>query len=200
MEQRTMRKIPLTFVIMLIQVNLAVAQAGDLQFPRTAKEIVDELRMPDGKVIVDGVTYESIDGKVYKYVGDKRFRLRGLKVIANTDIVPKVAALINFELNSADISSESYAILDEFGKAFNGELAGISILIRGHTDNTGSEEYNKALSISRAETVSKYLQKHHSLPSAQLVVQGYGESQPISTNDTDTGRHLNRRVEFVRLE
>jgi len=200
MEQRMIRKIQLAFIILLVHINFNVAQAGNLQFPKTDKEIVDGLRMLDGKAIVEGVTYESIDGKVYKYVGGKRFRLRGLKIIATSDIVPKVAALINFDINSSEISSTSHALLDEFGKAFNGELVGINVLISGHTDNTGSEEYNKVLSIRRAKAVSKYLQERHSIPSTRLVVQGYGESQPISTNDTDDGRHLNRRVEFVRLE
>ncbi len=68
--------------------------------------------------------------------------------------------------------------------------------ILGHTDNTGTEKHNKVLSDNRATAVNDYLIMK-SVASARLHDTGYGESDPIATNDTPEGRQLNRRVEVV---
>ena len=65
------------------------------------------------------------------------------------------------------------------------------ILIEGHTDNTGTEDYNMTLSQKRANTVSDYL-KQLSVKSGRITTKGYGEEQPISVNDQE-----NRRVEVA---
>ena len=70
------------------------------------------------------------------------------------------------------------------------------ILIEGHTDSTASLEYNQALSIRRAETVKNNLIQRGILPN-KIQIAGYGETQPISNNSTETGRQKNRRVEVT---
>ena len=70
------------------------------------------------------------------------------------------------------------------------------LMILGHTDNTGTEEYNKVLSDRRAESVEHYLVTQ-GVASGRMDPTGYGESDPIATNETDEGRQLNRRVEVV---
>jgi outer membrane protein OmpA-like peptidoglycan-associated protein len=67
--------------------------------------------------------------------------------------------------------------------------------VLGHTDSTGSDAYNQALSERRAQSVSDYLAAR-GVARARIGIRGYGESQPIASNDTDTGRAENRRVEI----
>jgi OOP family OmpA-OmpF porin len=71
----------------------------------------------------------------------------------------------------------------------------VKVELAGHTDNVGSREYNKKLSLDRAQAVLDYLVKKGISP-ARVTAHGYGMSEPVATNETDEGRALNRRVEF----
>jgi outer membrane protein OmpA-like peptidoglycan-associated protein len=75
----------------------------------------------------------------------------------------------------------------------------VKIEISGHTDNKGSDEYNVALSDGRAGSVRSFLMENW-IESGRVSSRGYGESQPVDTNETDEGRQRNRRVEFTILE
>ena len=68
--------------------------------------------------------------------------------------------------------------------------------VQGHTDSTGSAEYNQTLSKNRAQAVADVLQKG-GFASAQTSVEGYGPDRPIASNDTEEGRASNRRVAVV---
>lgn len=70
-------------------------------------------------------------------------------------------------------------------------------LIAGHTDSKGSDGYNKSLSKRRAATVKKYLVEEFGIAAHLMTQRGYGESQPVDTNDTEAGRQKNRRVEVI---
>ena len=74
------------------------------------------------------------------------------------------------------------------------------IIIAGHTDSKGAGEYNQNLSVQRAQAVENYLTAHHGVSANRLIVKGFGETNPIASNDTDNGRFKNRRVEFIRVE
>ncbi|GAB5525526.1 MAG: OmpA family protein [Roseivirga sp.] len=71
-----------------------------------------------------------------------------------------------------------------------------NILIEGHTDSTGSDDHNQALSERRATSVTNYL-IGTGIPSSRLTKVGYGESQPVADNNTSSGRTKNRRVEIA---
>ena len=71
----------------------------------------------------------------------------------------------------------------------------VKVELSGHTDNVGAKDYNKKLSQDRAQSVMDYLVGKGVSP-ARLRAMGYGMEQPITTNDTDEGRAMNRRVEF----
>jgi len=117
------------------------------------------------------------------------------------DEPPKVAALINFKFDSAVILEKSKPILDKFGQALQSdELAHSVLMIAGHTDSVGSDIYNLSLSYQRAEAVKNYLLKNYKLTEQRLVIRAYGEEQPIDSNETEQGRTLNRRVEFIRID
>jgi outer membrane protein OmpA-like peptidoglycan-associated protein len=72
----------------------------------------------------------------------------------------------------------------------------VKIEIGGHTDNTGTEEYNLKLSNNRAKAVNDYLIAHNIDP-FRINFKGYGESKPVSDNNTEEGKALNRRTEFM---
>jgi OOP family OmpA-OmpF porin len=75
----------------------------------------------------------------------------------------------------------------------------MEIEIAGHTDAVGDDRSNLELSGARAAAVRQYL-VDHGVSAARLTSNGYGESRPVATNDTDEGRQLNRRVEFIILK
>ncbi|HQH40781.1 MAG TPA: OmpA family protein [Bacteroidales bacterium] len=101
---------------------------------------------------------------------------------------------IFFAWNSAELQPESFAELNKL-LSFMRENPSVRIEVSGHTDNTGSPEYNLKLSLNRAKVVADYLIKNGMDPS-RIVAKGYGEKQPVAQNDTEEGRALNRRTEF----
>ena len=80
--------------------------------------------------------------------------------------------------------------------AFLGEYPDRTVLIEGHTDNVGSDESNHFLSQQRAESVKSYL-VNRGVQASRINTVGLGESSPVASNDTATGRQQNRRVEVV---
>jgi OOP family OmpA-OmpF porin len=71
----------------------------------------------------------------------------------------------------------------------------VNVEIQGHTDNTGSDEYNQGLSQRRADAVKAYF-VDKGIAEGRLSTMGYGESQPVASNDTVEGRFQNRRVQL----
>lgn len=195
-----MMKTSVTILSIMFMLIVGFVNAEELTFPKTEQEIIEALSIKDGRTVFEGVEYISEKGKIYKLIAGKRYRLRGLRIIGDSDIVPKAGALINFDFDSTKIQSESFSLLDEFGKALRSGLADVSFIIAGHTDNIGPTEYNNELSVRRADAVSEYLRIHHGIDSTRLTIKGYGETRPIASNDNEKGRSLNRRVEFIRAE
>ena len=72
----------------------------------------------------------------------------------------------------------------------------LSLEVDGHTDSVGNDDYNQALSERRAEAVRGYLVQQ-GIPTTAIAAHGYGESQPVASNDVPAGRQQNRRVELV---
>jgi outer membrane protein OmpA-like peptidoglycan-associated protein len=79
------------------------------------------------------------------------------------------------------------------------ENPAIEIEMSAHTDSKGSDEYNFTLSDNRAKSVRDYI-LFKGIAESKIISQGYGETKPVATNDTDDGRQLNRRVEFKILK
>ncbi|MCF6170357.1 MAG: OmpA family protein [Bacteroidales bacterium] len=104
---------------------------------------------------------------------------------------------IFFDFDKATLRPESTAELNRLTKMLN-DIPTLTIEISGHTDSYGSGEYNEKLSADRAKAVVDYLIEQ-GIDSKRLTSAGYGETQPIATNETDEGRQLNRRTEFKVL-
>lgn len=116
------------------------------------------------------------------------------KVVVGSKIVLKN---IFFDFDKATLRPESTAELDRLIKLLN-DIPSLRIELSGHTDNRGKDEYNQNLSERRAKAVVDYLIQKE-INTSRLEYKGYGEIQPIATNDTDEGRQLNRRTEFKVL-
>jgi outer membrane protein OmpA-like peptidoglycan-associated protein len=110
-------------------------------------------------------------------------------------IILNMPGNITFATNSADISSGFYPVLDSVALVVN-EFEKTYVDVVGHTDSTGSAEYNQQLSVRRAQSVAGYLQSQKVLPE-RLLIRGMGQQSPIASNDTPEGRALNRRVEII---
>jgi len=105
---------------------------------------------------------------------------------------------IFFDFDKSSLRDESIIELQNIYQILL-DFPTLKIEISGHTDNKGSNEYNEKLSMRRAQVVVNWLVKK-GIDRERLVANGYGEEQPITTNDTNEGRQENRRTEFKILE
>lgn len=113
--------------------------------------------------------------------------------ITSTSI--EIKQMVYFATNKDVILAKSFPMLNEVAKALQ-DNPNFKIEIGGHTDNRGSAALNKKLSQRRAESVRRYLTDKGKVNGARITAVGYGDSQPIATNQTQVGRDKNRRVEF----
>jgi OmpA-OmpF porin, OOP family len=105
---------------------------------------------------------------------------------------------IYFDFDKTTLKRESFVELNKVVDFLKTNKT-VEIEISGHTDNKGSDEYNATLSQGRSQAVVDYLISQ-GIDTSRLTAHGYGESKPVDTNDTDTGRAVNRRVEFTVLK
>ncbi|WP_128547271.1 OmpA family protein [Larkinella soli] len=102
---------------------------------------------------------------------------------------------IFFDLGKATLREESFPELDRMVITLN-ENPKMTIELGGHTDNSGSNEFNLKLSQDRADAVREYFIGKGIEPD-RIASKGYGEAKPVATNDSEVGKQANRRVEFV---
>ncbi len=102
---------------------------------------------------------------------------------------------VHFDFDKHSLTSEGKSILDTAVRILDNNPH-VRVEIVGHTDSTGSDEYNQKLSERRANSVSDYLEKN-GISSNRLLATGRGESQSVADNDTRNGRAMNRRVELT---
>ncbi|MES2140321.1 MAG: OmpA family protein [Bacteroidota bacterium] len=105
---------------------------------------------------------------------------------------------IFFDSNESTLRKESFSELERAVKLMN-DMVSLQIEISGHTDNIGSSKSNRQLSELRAKAVKDYLVSK-GCDEGRLKYKGYGSVQPISTNNTEIGRQMNRRTEFKVLK
>ena len=105
---------------------------------------------------------------------------------------------VNFENNSAELKPDSKQVLDQAAQVIMAS-PGVRVEVQAHTDSVGSKKYNQTLSEKRATSVREYLVAQ-GVSAAQLESKGYGETDPVLTNETEDGRARNRRVELKVLE
>ncbi len=104
---------------------------------------------------------------------------------------------ILFDFDSSHLARKgSTQALDDMAKRLTNSPNIKKIIVEGHTCTMGSDEYNADLSQKRAETIKKWLVDKYQINPEKIEAIGFGQSQPVASNKTATGRELNRRVEF----
>lgn len=107
---------------------------------------------------------------------------------------------VRFGFDSSELSDEVRAMLDDLAADLRQRNEDVFVEIQGHTDTTGSDDYNLDLGRQRAEAVQRYLNLRHAVALHRMAVVSYGESVPVADNETRDGRSANRRVVLVVLK
>jgi len=111
------------------------------------------------------------------------------------DIILNMPGNVTFRTDSADLNAQFYKVLD--GVALVAKKYDKTIIeVAGHTDSTGTADYNRQLSQRRASSVSGYLVSR-GVAQARIMTAAGGEDHPIASNATEEGRTANRRVEVT---
>jgi len=104
---------------------------------------------------------------------------------------------VTFATNSSDLSPAFFDVLTSVSKVMK-EFDKTVVEVAGHTDSTGSDQYNQTLSERRAASVSQYL-RNQGVDERRLLTIGLGETMPVADNSTESGRQANRRVEITMV-
>lgn len=110
---------------------------------------------------------------------------------------PRIPSRVEFEFDSDRLTERGKRDLDEFGEALVTRLNDTPVVLEGHTDSVGTDEYNLALSKRRAEAARQYLVESFGLDQSKIVAEGKGKASPVAPNDSESERGRNRRVDFV---
>jgi outer membrane protein OmpA-like peptidoglycan-associated protein len=145
---------------------------------------------------VGGATGAIIGRQMDKQAEELKRDLEGAKVerVGEGILVTFDSGLL-FKTNSSELEAATKSNLTELAGTLN-KYDDTNVLIEGHTDNTGEDPYNQRLSERRAAEVQQYLMSQ-GVDGSRLTTRGYGESQPVASNDSDGGRASNRRVEVA---
>jgi outer membrane protein OmpA-like peptidoglycan-associated protein len=145
---------------------------------------------------VGGVTGAVIGRKMDKQAEEIKNEVPGAKVErVGEGIVVEFNNKILFGFDQSALGDQAKGSLNELITILN-KYPETNIEIQGHTDNTGTGDYNQGLSERRAAAVATYLRNNNIKPS-RITTKGFGESAPKYSNDTEDGRSQNRRVEFL---
>ncbi len=124
---------------------------------------------------------QDIEGARIERIGE------GIKITFDSGIL--------FDVDKYDLREQAKRNIEKLAVILN-KYEDTNILLAGHTDSDGSDDYNMALSERRARSVAGYLAAN-SVTSARMTAMGFGESQPIADNSTVEGKQANRRVEVA---
>ncbi|MBC7653857.1 MAG: OmpA family protein [Oligoflexus sp.] len=157
-----------------------------------------------GNTAVGAIIGGAIGGTAGAYIGknmDKQAKeieqtVPGAEVIpAGEGIIVKFDSGLLFEFGKASLSADAKQNINNLASSLN-KYPNTNIMVIGHTDNVGSDPFNMNLSRERATSVRTYAM-NQGVSASRLKTEGKGETEPISSNDTDEGRMQNRRVEIV---
>lgn len=190
------RKIFNTVFMLFVAISLGgctfVFQTGrrsDMQKIENLSQQLDELARAK----------QLLENRLSQEISDKQVRLQMMQ----KGLVITFVADVMFDSGKAKIRPEAYASLDKVARVLKENVPDLSVGIEGHTDNVpikhSTWKSNWELSAARALSVLHYLVDKEGITPDRLSAVGYGEYQPVASNDTPKGRQLNRRVEVVIL-
>ena len=125
-------------------------------------------------------------------------QMRGITAKPMTELEderPAADLAVNFEFNSANLTPTAQKILDNLATAMSSDLDGYKFVLEGHTDATGSDPYNQALSERRADAVRDYLVEQHHIEPQRLVAVGKGKKDLLDPANPEAA--VNRRVRVI---
>jgi outer membrane protein OmpA-like peptidoglycan-associated protein len=111
------------------------------------------------------------------------------------NIILRLAGL-TFDSGASQIKPKSFDLLAKVEKAID-VFPRSELIIEGHTDSFGGDDSNQKLSQERAESVQQYMINAMRIPTYRLIATGYGETRPVASNETQSGRERNRRIDIV---
>jgi outer membrane protein OmpA-like peptidoglycan-associated protein/outer membrane protein assembly factor BamD (BamD/ComL family)/Tol biopolymer transport system component len=152
---------------------------------------------------IDDPNYYPLSGNLDLTDKNEQITIRkDFVLFSNAEIIDEGVAVplenVFFDHNQFKLKKESFSELNRL-ISFLTKNQNLKIEIAGHTDNTGTADYNKKLSQNRANAVKEYLAKK-GIGNDRLVSNGYGPDKPIAENNTDAGKAKNRRVEFKVIQ
>jgi outer membrane protein OmpA-like peptidoglycan-associated protein len=103
---------------------------------------------------------------------------------------------LNFPVGSSEIRPANFSLLTKLQRVIR-EFPDGEIVVSGHTDAQGNDASNQKLSEERAQAVREYLLANMNVDASRMKAVGYGESEPIATNETESGREKNRRIDVT---
>jgi outer membrane protein OmpA-like peptidoglycan-associated protein len=143
-----------------------------------------------------------VGGTAGYYMDEQEKKLKQQLAGTGVDVVRKgenitldMPGNVTFALDSADVNGQFKPVLDKVAGTLR-EYNKTVIEVAGHTDSSGSDEYNQKLSERRAGSVAAYLASQ-GVDAGRMVTVGAGEGYPVASNDTPDGRAQNRRVEIT---
>jgi OOP family OmpA-OmpF porin len=171
------------YIIGSAQDNLAQKRLVDMSKANTCSRVIPFERFVENPEYMSGALFvvKSTD----RIVTTSETKIVGLKVDS-----------VKFDFDKADVNDKYKGEIDALG-SFLQKNPSAYVLLEGYTDSVGPEEYNLGLSLRRAEGVASYLTKNYNVASDRIVVNYYGEANPVAGNDTAEGRAMNRRVEVA---
>ena len=150
--------------------------------------------------VIGGVAGAAIGAAIGRRMDQQERELREIQGVevsrpSEGEIQVRLVSDILFDHDSSSLRGDSRQTLRDLAETFSRYSDINRIEVEGHTDSTGSDDYNLGLSQRRARAVSDFL-VGQGVPSARILSRGYGESQPKSSNSSAEGRQMNRRVEI----
>jgi outer membrane protein OmpA-like peptidoglycan-associated protein len=127
---------------------------------------------------------------------EKMFSRNEARVFREGDNVILRLVGLTFDSGKAEIKQQDFDLLAKIEKAID-MFPRSELIIEGHTDSYGGDQSNQRLSQERAESVQQYMINAMRLPSYRLIATGYGETNPVANNETESGRARNRRIDIV---
>ncbi|MDX1515360.1 MAG: OmpA family protein [Woeseiaceae bacterium] len=127
---------------------------------------------------------------------EKMFAPNEARVFREGDSIILRLVGLTFASGAANIRPENFSLLEKVEKAID-VFPRSELIIEGHTDSHGGDDFNQKLSQERAESVQQYMINAMRIPTYRLIATGYGETRPVASNETASGREKNRRIDIV---
>ena len=127
---------------------------------------------------------------------EKMFHAEEARVFRQGNTIIMRLVGLGFDSGSSQLKPVNFDLLAKVEKAID-VFPRSELIIEGHTDSHGSDDLNQKLSQERADSVQQYMINAMRIPSYRLIATGYGETRPVASNETASGRQKNRRIDIV---